>query len=52
MGILRWLNRLAGKADRKLEPTAATIAAGNAPTTAAPVGVTEIQKEEREENEA
>lgn len=51
MGIFRWLDRLAGKADRKLEPTAAVMAGGNAQATPAPVAITEIQKEEAEETE-
>ena len=51
MGIFRWLNRLAGKADRKLEPTAAMMAVENAPTAAAPVAAAEIQKEETGETE-
>lgn len=52
MGIFRWLNRLAGRIDRKIEPTAATMAGGNASATVAPVAVSEIQKEEAEETEA
>ncbi|MGH2998894.1 MAG: hypothetical protein ACRDNM_06295 [Gaiellaceae bacterium] len=43
MGFFRWLNRLAGKADDKLEPTSVAVSGRTAPVVA------EIQKEEQEE---
>jgi hypothetical protein len=51
MGLLGRINRLAGKLDRKIEGTAVVLGAENAPTTAAPAAVTELQKEEAEEVE-
>ena len=43
MGFFRWLNRLAGKADRKLEPTAVAMSGRTAPVAG------EIRKEEEEQ---
>jgi hypothetical protein len=51
MGLFGWLDRLAGKADRKLEGTAVALGAENAPLTAAPAAGIEIQKEEADEQE-
>jgi hypothetical protein len=51
MGLFGWLDRLAGKADRKLEGTGLAMAAENAPTMAAPAAGIEIQQEEAEEQE-
>jgi hypothetical protein len=51
MGILGWLDRVAGRLNRKVAPTAVTVAAEGAPVTAAPAAVTEIQEAEAEEVE-
>jgi len=51
MGLFGWLDRLAGKADRKLEPTAAAAGVENAPNPLTPVAIIELEKEEREEQQ-
>jgi hypothetical protein len=51
MGFFHWINRLAGKPDRKAEPTAVALVtqAQNAPIAASNADVAEIQKDEAEE---
>jgi hypothetical protein len=51
MGLFGWLDRFAGKVDRKLEPTAVALGTDNTPSSAAPVAVAEIEKEEAEAQE-
>jgi hypothetical protein len=51
MGLFGWLDRLAGKVDRKLEPSAATVGTENAPNPLTPVGIIELEQEEREAQE-
>jgi hypothetical protein len=51
MGLFGWLDRFAGKVDRELEPTAVALGAGNAPATAAPAAIAEIEQDEAEEVE-
>ena len=50
--MLGWLDRLAARLNRKVAPTAVTMGAENAPTTATPAAVTEINREEAEETKA
>ena len=52
MGFFGWLDRLAGKADEKVEPAAVAMGAQNAPTPVTAAAVAEIEKEEEEETEA
>jgi hypothetical protein len=49
MGLLGWLDRIAGRLNRKISGTAVVIAAENAPTTATPAAAAVIGKEEAEE---
>jgi hypothetical protein len=51
MGLFGWLDRLAGKADRKLEPTAAALGSDTTPSTSVPVAIIELEKEEAEAQE-
>jgi len=52
MGLFGWLDRIAGRVNRKMSGTAVVVAAENAPTTASPAAATVIQEEEAQEVEA
>jgi len=52
MGVLRWLDRIAGRVNRKAGGTAVAVAAENAPVTASPAAATVIQEEEAQEVKA
>jgi hypothetical protein len=49
MGLLGWLDRIAGRVNRKISGTAVVVAAENAPTTATPAAAAVIATEEAEE---
>jgi hypothetical protein len=49
MGLLGWLDRIAGRFNRKATPTAAVVAAESAPSAMTPVAAAEVEKEEAEE---
>jgi hypothetical protein len=51
MGLLGWLDRVAGRVNRKISGTAVVVAAENAPTTATPAAAVVIREEEAEEVE-
>jgi len=52
MGVLGWLDRVAGRVNRKVGGTAVAVAADNAPVTASPAAARVIQEEEAQEVKA